>query len=79
MTQPAKKRRTIRPYLRTFPGIFNLFYLSAGIGFILWAALELSFSRAPDELHAITVLIVFGLVVSGLGIWNFSKNRSIKP
>ena len=78
-TQPAKKRRSIRPYLRTPPGKFNMSYFLLGIGWSLWAPIVILFFGAPMNGPVLAIIIGSGIAVVALSVSNFSKNRTIKP
>ena len=76
--QPAKKRRSIRPYLRTSTGKFDLTYLIAGIGCILWAPVEIFVFRSSIKDPAFAALLVLGIVVIALSVSNLRRNMTIK-
>ena len=79
LEQPAKKRRSIRPYLRTSTGKFTLTQLIVGIGCILWVPVEILFFNTSIKSPALAVLIVLGVVIVTLSISYFRSNLTIKP
>ena len=77
-TQPAKKQRSIPPYLSTYTGKRDMFILLVGIGLIFWLPVEMLFFGEPMNVPLLALASGWGIVIVALCISFFRQNRTIK-
>ena len=72
------KQRGKRPYIWTRYGFYSLFFLSVGIGFIIWPVADLGFN-SPRDIAAHVILIVVGILIAVVALANLYINRGYRP